>query len=69
LAKKAAAPSCRSSESKIRWRPHLTHSGRRHRDETRTAAAAIGCRHAGGGAMVAAQTRAILEFLGFGDAR
>jgi shikimate dehydrogenase len=33
------------------------------------AAAAIGCRHAGGGAMVAAQTRAILEFLGFGDAR
>lgn len=29
------------------------------------AAAARGCRHAGGGAMVAAQTRAILGFLGF----
>ncbi|MDP3411491.1 shikimate dehydrogenase [Bosea sp. (in: a-proteobacteria)] len=31
------------------------------------AAAALGCRHAGGGAMVAAQTAAILHFLGFGE--
>jgi shikimate dehydrogenase len=33
------------------------------------AAAAAGCRHAGGAAMVAAQTEAILAFLGFADRR
>ncbi len=32
------------------------------------AAAALGCRHAGGAAMVAAQTKAILRFLGFDPA-
>jgi shikimate dehydrogenase len=33
------------------------------------AAARAGCRHVGGAAMVAAQTAAILAFLGFGDGR
>jgi shikimate dehydrogenase len=33
------------------------------------AAARAGCRHVGGAAMVAAQTAAILAFLGFADGR